>query len=140
MARESIFGALQRLGVDTFWRDNSTGCKSVCDERHFEQRAGRTDKDLCDPTGCFDEVLLEDFDALLADRSRDNFIVLHQRGSHGPAYNTDVPQWAKEFLPEAISESAQLRSGGDQQLIRQHDPLHGLLFEPRHRRASKAQR
>ena len=27
-------------------------------------------------------------------------IVLHQRGSHGPAYHTDVPQWAKEFFPE----------------------------------------
>jgi lipid A ethanolaminephosphotransferase len=45
-------------------------------------------------------LLLEDFDALLANRSRDHFIVLHQRGSHGPAYHTDVPQWAKEFLPE----------------------------------------
>ena len=53
-----------------------------------------------DDTGCFDELLLKDFDALLADRERDHLIVLHQRGSHGPAYNTDVPQWAKEFLPE----------------------------------------
>ena len=58
------------------------------------------DADLCDATGCFDELLLQDFDALLADRTRDHFIVLHQRGSHGPAYHTDVPQWAKEFFPE----------------------------------------
>ena len=100
MARESIFGALQRLGVSTFWRDNSTGCKDVCDEQHFEQRANWTDAELCDSTGCFDELLLQDFDALLADPSRDHFIVLHQRGSHGPAYHTDVPQWAKEFFPE----------------------------------------
>jgi lipid A ethanolaminephosphotransferase len=100
MASESLVSAMQRLGVATFWRDNSTGCKDVCDEQHFEQRANWTDPDLCDATGCFDELLLEDLDALLADREHDHLIVLHQRGSHGPAYNTDVPQWAKEFFPE----------------------------------------
>jgi lipid A ethanolaminephosphotransferase len=99
-ARENIFGALQRLGVSTFWRDNSTGCKDVCDEQHFEQRATWTDAQFCDSTGCFDELLLADFDELIGDASRDHLIVLHQRGSHGPAYHTDVPQWAKEFYPE----------------------------------------
>jgi len=100
MERESIMGAMQRVGIETFWRDNSTGCKDVCDEQHFEQRADWTHAELCDTTGCFDELLLEDFDALLEDRTHDHFIVLHQRGSHGPAYNTDVPQWAKEYFPE----------------------------------------
>jgi lipid A ethanolaminephosphotransferase len=100
MASESVVGAMQRLGIDTFWRDNSTGCKSVCDEQRFEQRANWTHPTLCDATGCFDELLLEDFDALIADRSRDHLVVLHQRGSHGPAYHTNVPQWAKEFFPE----------------------------------------
>jgi lipid A ethanolaminephosphotransferase len=99
-ARESLFQALQRLGIATFWRDNSTGCKQVCDEQHFEERASWKDAELCDTTGCFDELLLRDFDALLADSSRDHLIVLHQRGSHGPAYYTDVPQWAKEYFPE----------------------------------------
>jgi lipid A ethanolaminephosphotransferase len=103
--RESVFGALQRVGVDAFWRDNSTGCKDVCDEAHFEQRATWTDAELCDGTGCFDELLLKDFATLVADRSRDHFIVLHQRGSHGPAYHTDVPQWAKEFRPDCDSVS-----------------------------------
>jgi lipid A ethanolaminephosphotransferase len=100
MSRESIFSALQRLSVTTFWRDNSTGCKDVCDEPHFEERATWTDAEWCDSTGCFDELLLKDFGSLVADGSRDHFIVLHQRGSHGPAYHTDVPQAAKEFFPE----------------------------------------
>jgi lipid A ethanolaminephosphotransferase len=98
--QEPLFAALQRLGVSVFWRDNSTGCKDVCDEQHFEERANWTHPELCDSTGCFDEILLEDFDDLLADRSRDHLIVLHQRGSHGPAYHTDVPRWAKEYQPE----------------------------------------
>jgi lipid A ethanolaminephosphotransferase len=99
-AHESLFGAFQRLGIESFWRDNSTGCKEVCDPAHFEQFATRTDADFCDATGCFDEILLKGLDSLVADDSRDRFVVLHQRGSHGPAYHTDVPAALKEFLPE----------------------------------------
>lgn len=99
-AHESLFLTLERLGVDVYWKDNSTGCKAVCDPEHFEQLATRTDAGHCDSTGCFDEILLEDIETLVADRTRDHFIVLHQRGSHGPAYHTDAPAWSKVFLPE----------------------------------------
>jgi lipid A ethanolaminephosphotransferase len=99
-AHESLFLTLERLGVAAFWRDNSTGCKAVCDAEHFEQLAARTDARHCDSTGCFDEILLEDIETLVADRARDHFIVLHQRGSHGPAYHTDAPGWSKVFVPE----------------------------------------
>ena len=97
---ESLLGMLSRLGVKTAWRDNSTGCKEVCAPADFEQLATRTDADFCDATGCFDEILLKDLDALLLDKDRDHLIVFHQRGSHGPAYNTDAPTWIKEFKPE----------------------------------------
>jgi lipid A ethanolaminephosphotransferase len=98
--RESLFGALGRLGVEVAWRDNSTGCKQVCDPGHFVEYAARDDAKLCDATGCFDELLLENIDELVADNRHDHFIVLHQRGSHGPAYHTDTPAWSKAFLPE----------------------------------------
>jgi lipid A ethanolaminephosphotransferase len=101
--RESLFGALARVGVDVFWRDNSTGCKQICDPEHFEEYAARQDADFCDKTGCVDEILLKGIDSVVEDRTRDHFIVLHQRGSHGPAYHTNVPKWAKEYLPECDS-------------------------------------
>jgi lipid A ethanolaminephosphotransferase len=97
---ESLFGMLERLGVDVAWRDNSTGCKNVCDAAHFEEFAAESDPTYCDATGCFDEILLRNLAAVLADPTRDHFIVLHQRGSHGPAYHTDTPRWSKTFLPE----------------------------------------
>jgi lipid A ethanolaminephosphotransferase len=98
--RESLLGTLGRLGVAVNWRDNSTGCKDVCDPAQFEELGGRTDPDVCDATGCFDEILLKGLDSLVADASRDHFIVMHQRGSHGPAYHTDTPGWAKVYMPE----------------------------------------
>jgi lipid A ethanolaminephosphotransferase len=99
-ARENLIGLLERLGVATFWRDNSTGCKDVCDPQRFVELAGATDPVLCGATGCYDEILLRDLETLVADASRDRFIVLHQRGSHGPAYHTDAPPWIKAFEPE----------------------------------------
>jgi lipid A ethanolaminephosphotransferase len=113
-ARESLFGTLDRLGAKVFWRDNSTGCKSVCDPSHFEEYATRKDADYCDDSGCFDEILLRHIGDLAADSSRDHFIVLHQRGSHGPAYHTDTPKWSKAFLPEC--DLANLRNC-DRELI-----------------------
>jgi lipid A ethanolaminephosphotransferase len=99
-AYENVIYTLQRLGVDARWRDNSTGCKGVCDPEHFEQLATRDDPTLCDATGCFDEILLEDLTTPATNPRQDRFIVLHQRGSHGPAYYTDTPAWSKRFLPE----------------------------------------
>jgi lipid A ethanolaminephosphotransferase len=99
-AYENLLGSLERLGVNVAWRDNSTGCKHICDPAHFEQLADEEDPELCDSTGCFDAILLRGLSELVVDNSRDYFIVLHQRGSHGPAYYTDVPDWSKEFRPE----------------------------------------
>lgn len=98
--RESLLGTFERLGIEVFWRDNSTGCKNVCDPERFEQYASAHRTELCDDTGCFDEILLEGLDELLSDPTRDHLIVLHQRGSHGPAYHTDVPSAHKVYFPE----------------------------------------
>jgi lipid A ethanolaminephosphotransferase len=98
--RESLLGTLDRLGAAVHWRDNSTGCKDVCSPAQFEELAGRTDSDVCDATGCFDEILLKGLDSLVADTTRDHFVVLHERGSHGPAYHTDTPRSTKVFFPE----------------------------------------
>lgn len=98
--RESLLHSLARLGVAVGWRDNSTGCKHLCLPESYEALAGADDPALCRENVCVDEILLKDFQDLLADGPRDRFIVLHQRGSHGPAYYTDTPQWAKAWLPE----------------------------------------
>lgn len=98
--RESLLHVLARLGVAVSWRDNSTGCKHLCLPETYEALAGAVDPTLCHDNVCVDEILLSDFANVLADGPRDRFIVLHQRGSHGPAYFTDTPQWAKTWLPE----------------------------------------
>jgi len=99
-SQESLFQTLGRLGIDVAWRDNSTGCKDICDEEAFEDLAGAVHPEFCADNVCFDEILLENFAAVVADDSRDHFVVLHQRGSHGPAYYLDTPAHAKAWQPE----------------------------------------
>jgi lipid A ethanolaminephosphotransferase len=98
--QETLPQLLARLGVAVAWRDNSTGCKHLCLPATYEALAGANDPALCHDNVCVDEILLKDFTRLLADGPRDRFIVLHQRGSHGPAYYTDTPLWSKGWLPE----------------------------------------
>lgn len=111
---ESLFQTLGRLGIATGWRDNSTGCKSVCTPETLEFLAGASDPDYCHDNVCIDEILLQDFWKLVADESHDHFVVLHQRGSHGPAYYVDSPPEAKVWLPECDQASL---TGCDSQSI-----------------------
>jgi lipid A ethanolaminephosphotransferase len=97
---ETLLQLFGRFGVDVRWLDNSTGCKHICDADTFVSVAGETDPGLCHDNVCVDEILLENFASGIAGAARDRFIVLHQRGSHGPAYYTDTPEWAKAYLPE----------------------------------------
>jgi hypothetical protein len=96
MAGESVVGAMQRLGVDTFWRDNSTGCKNVCDEQHFEQRANWTPRPLA-LHGCFDECC-RGFRRPAQDRTRP--LSCCTSAAAGPAYHMTC-RGNKEFFPSA---------------------------------------
>jgi lipid A ethanolaminephosphotransferase len=106
-ANETLFGTLERMGVDVWWRDNSTGCKDVCTPSNFEELAGEDDIELCRENVCLDEILLKHIERLFVDDERDHFLVLHQRGSHGPAYFLDTPDRAKVFMPECHEASLQ---------------------------------
>ncbi|HSG65538.1 MAG TPA: sulfatase-like hydrolase/transferase, partial [Gammaproteobacteria bacterium] len=101
--RENLLELLQRFGVDVRWRENNTGCKGIC-SRIETERFGAADGALCtDENGCYDEVLVAGLDRLAVDSSKDHLLVLHERGSHGPAYQHNTPDWAKPFVPECVS-------------------------------------
>lgn len=106
-AHEPWFQTLGRLGIATTWLDNSTGCKDICDDESFRDLAGESEPGLCRDNVCIDEILIQGFASLIEDDDRDHFIVLHQRGSHGPAYYTDTPKDLKAWLPECDSPSLQ---------------------------------
>lgn len=110
---ENLLDVAQAAGLSVLWLDNQSGCKSVCDRvPHANAADGLGAQErmgLCDGDECRDEAMLQGLDARLAAmpaerRARGVLLVLHQMGSHGPAYYKRSGSGAKRFMPECRTE------------------------------------
>ncbi len=109
---ENLLDVIQHAGMAVLWVDNQAGCKGVCDRIASHSTAGTADPALCAGGECLDEVMLQGLDARIAglpaaQRARGVVVVLHQMGSHGPAYHKRSPPAFKRFLPECTSSTLQ---------------------------------
>jgi lipid A ethanolaminephosphotransferase len=105
---ESVLQVLARAGVKVFWRDNQSGCKGVCEGLPSQQVDHAGPGSLCAGGECLDELLLQGLDGLVRDTRGNMVVVLHQLGSHGPAYFRRYPPAFKRFVPACESEDLRL--------------------------------
>ena len=116
--QENLLDVLQHAGLAVLWLDNQSGCKEICNRVH-NAVAGDPPADvpmppqLCKAGGeCLDMALLHGLDQRLAQlpaqqRERGVVLVMHQMGSHGPAYSLRSPPESKSFQPECTSTALQ---------------------------------
>lgn len=107
-AHENLLDVLQRAGLAVLWVDNQSGCKGVCERVPNINLYDDPARHGCHGSGCFDEVLLQGLEERIGAldpqrRARGVVVVLHQMGSHGPAYFKRAPSDRKPFLPECLS-------------------------------------
>ena len=111
---ENLLDLVQRAGMAVLWIDNQAGCKGLCDRvpnadaRTPAPGLAAPSKALCPDDECFDAALLVGLDQRLAAlpaeaRARGVLVVLHQIGSHGPAYFKRSPAGRKPFQPECTT-------------------------------------
>lgn len=102
---ENALDVLQRAGVDVRWIDNNSGCKGVCDRVPTELLTQQDNQQWCQAGQCHDRVLVENLkDVLQQSITKDQLLVLHQLGSHGPEYfRRSLPE-EKLFLPECTDK------------------------------------
>ncbi|MFP6814289.1 MAG: sulfatase-like hydrolase/transferase [Pseudomonadales bacterium] len=95
---EPLPSYLQRQGIDVVWRTTNWGEPSI-KVQSFQR--GRDLKQDCTGTGCdHDEVLLTGLSERIRSSKRHNvFVILHQRGSHGPSYYSEYPRQFELFTP-----------------------------------------
>ena len=116
--QENLLDLVQRAGMAVLWLDNQAGCKGLCERvpnayaRDAAAGAPPLPAALCDGEECLDEALLHGLDARLAAlpeaaRARGVLLVLHQMGSHGPAYFKRSPPGRKPFVPECTTNVLQ---------------------------------
>ncbi len=108
---ENLLDLLQAAGLAVLWLDNQAGCKEVCARVPTASTADlppAAARGLCSDGECFDDALLVGIDERIARlaperRARGVVIVMHQMGSHGPAYFKRSPPALKRFLPECTN-------------------------------------
>ena len=114
---ENLLDLLQHAGLAVLWLDNQSGCKGLCarvpNAMARDAPPGTRHEDgLCQGDECLDEALLTGLDQRLAalpeaQRARGVVLVLHQMGSHGPAYYKRSPPQRKPFQPECATSVLQ---------------------------------
>lgn len=104
---ENLLDVLAHAGLRVLWRDNNSGCKGVCDRVVNESMENLRVPEFCNDKECFDEILLQGLQEKIDTFKNDGVIVLHQKGSHGPAYYQHYPDTFKKFMPECTSNQVQ---------------------------------
>ena len=109
---ESLIDVLNHAGFAVLWIDNQSGCKGVCERVPQALTKELKHPTLCKNGECFDEIMLHELDqriqALPAERrAKGVVVVMHQMGSHGPAYYKRVPDNFRKFQPECKSNALQ---------------------------------
>ena len=125
---ETLVDVLQAAGLAVFWLDNQAGCKGVCERipnaSAFAGLDAATKKALCDGDECLDDVMLKGLDERIAAlpaerRAKGVVLVMHQMGSHGPAYYKRSAPDVKRFLPECKTNA--LADCGHAELMNVYD-------------------
>ncbi|WP_236237030.1 phosphoethanolamine transferase [Pseudomonas faucium] len=117
--REGLLDVLQRAGVGVLWRDNNSGCKGACDRVPSQDMSHAGIGALCITGECFDEVLLSGLQDYLDNGTGNTVVVLHMKGSHGPAYYKRYPAAFERFTP--VCRDNQLDQCEDQAIRNAYD-------------------
>lgn len=109
---ENFLDIFAKLGMGVIWIDNQSGCKKNCARIPTFETAELNDPEFCSTGVCFDEIMLKGLDEKINELSQEQkkkgiVIVLHQMGSHGPAYFKRSPESMKKFTPECSSNVLQ---------------------------------
>ncbi|MFL4555823.1 phosphoethanolamine transferase EptA [Yersinia kristensenii] len=117
--QQGLMDILARAGLNVLWRENDGGCKGACDRiphQDVTQLQLTTD---CEDGVCLDNALLYKLYNYINEIQGDAVIVLHQIGSHGPAYYRRSTPEIRQFVPTC--DSNQIQDCTPQELVNTYD-------------------
>lgn len=116
-SQHGLLDFINTAGVDVLWRDNNSGCKDTCNRVRYVPADELMPSQWCKDGNCFDEVLLDNLSGQLTGRNQ--FIVLHQEGSHGPAYDQRYPDAMRIYQP--VCTTSRLQDCSKAEVINAYD-------------------
>ncbi|SSO18342.1 lipid A phosphoethanolamine transferase, associated with polymyxin resistance [Acinetobacter nosocomialis] len=109
--REGLLDIAKRAGYQVTWIDNNSGCKGACDRVEQYQIPEDLKQKWCKDGECLDGILIDSLKQYLSsipkDDKRPRLVVLHQMGSHGPAYYKRAPEGYQPFKPTCDTNAIQ---------------------------------
>lgn len=115
---ENAFDIIAKADVSVLWRDNNSDSKGVAVRQAYEEFKSSDVNSVCDEE-CRDEGMLSGLQAYIDQQPHDILIVLHQMGSHGPAYYKRYPPEFEKFTP--VCKTAELSNCSDEEIINAYD-------------------
>lgn len=97
---ENLLDVLSHAGVKVAWFENNTGDKDVAARVEKHRLNDLTDPAFCKNGECNDGIFLGFIKDFVANMQGDSVLVLHQIGSHGPAYYLRYPPAFERFTPD----------------------------------------
>lgn len=117
--QEGLLDVMAHAGVTVMWRENDGGCKGACNRVPHTDMTKWNVTALCKSDYCLDDVLLHRLNNYIDSVKDDAVIVLHQMGSHGPAYYLRYPAEMRQFTPTC--DSNQIQDCDHQALVNTYD-------------------
>ena len=115
---EPLPSYLHRFGVDVIWRARNWGEPpvQVTDYQRVGELKAHCKRDDCDYDGALLAGLSERIES---STQKKVFVVLHQKGSHGPSYNAEYPERFRVFKP--VCDSVELQKCTRESLLNAYD-------------------
>lgn len=117
--QEGLLDVMAHAGINVLWRENDGGCKGACDRVPHSDMTRWHVSALCQHDYCLDDVLMYRLNNYIDSIKDDTVIVLHQMGSHGPAYYQRYPTAMRKFTPTC--DSNQIQDCDHQTLVNTYD-------------------
>jgi lipid A ethanolaminephosphotransferase len=118
-ATQTLMDVIRHAGIDAYWWDNNTGSKGIADLISFSSLTDNKDPAHCDKGDCRDSIFLSKLDEVVGHATKDTVIVLHQIGSHGPAYFARYPEEFRKFTPDC--RTSQLTDCSIEEVVNAYD-------------------
>ncbi|GMB80573.1 phosphoethanolamine--lipid A transferase [Shinella zoogloeoides] len=119
LATQSLLGVLSHAGIHVEWWDNNTGDKGIARLLKVNSLIKNGNPAYCSGGECQDQVLIDALDGWIGSVDRDTVLVLHQIGSHGPAYYLRYPEAFRRFQPEC--RSAEFSNCTKEEIVNAYD-------------------
>lgn len=116
---QNLLDILSIADYDILWLDNNSGCKGVCERVVTEKVVKMGNEEYCEKDYCHDEVMLERLEERIRSHDKNEMIVLHTLGSHGPSYYKRYPRIFRKFTPTC--DTADIHRCSREEIVNTYD-------------------